>query len=162
MRRNGAKSLSGQQSMHSVLFTFSEFYGRLHYWKTSVDGLMNRGAFNACRLMWQQEWKFTTTYYFLIYASLTPGPRHFEPCLATAQGLHRRPATTNTTVPAPKQTSTDKLGLYPGRAPPAKMPTRILTGSTQRSTTETTPATLRPSMVTEGTREMAPDEAQRL
>lgn len=97
------------------------------------------------------------------HASPTPGSRHFEPCLATAQELHRGPATTNTTAPAPEQRNTNKLGLYAGRARPARTHTKILIGSTCTSTTLTAADIRRTSTVTaEATHEMAPDGAPRL
>lgn len=83
-----------------------------------------------------------------------PGPRLFEPCLATAQGL---PATSTPTL-ALGRTTIDPTGLYPGTARPAKTPTRILMGSNS----VTTPAIQRAGMVEEeATLETAQEGVQR-
>lgn len=107
-------------------------------------------------------WRFRPVLMFYVQlSSPTPGLRHLEPCLATAQGLTRRPATTKSTPPAPEQMDTDRIEPYPGTAPPAKSPIRTTMGSIHRSTTLTTPGTQRPSMAVEATRGTSMDGGQR-
>lgn len=153
--------------MHRVLFTFWEIKGRFLNWNTSVYCLSLK-----CRvfffLMFCGAFKDATLCGIMIskHPSPSPGPRHFEPCLATAQGLPRRLATTeqNTTAPAVEQRSTDRLGLYPERARPAKTPTGILMENIFIiTTTLTTPGIRATSTVAAGaTHAMARDGARRL